>query len=879
MPLNPGDKLGPYEIVSRLGEGGMGEVYGARDSRLGRDVAIKVAHERFSERFDREARAIASLNHPNICALYDVGPDYLVMEYIDGESPKGPMPVDDALAIASQIADALAAAHEKGIVHRDLKPANIKVTADGTVKVLDFGLAKAGGAGSSGGAGANDSMSPTFLSPAMTQVGAILGTAAYMAPEQARGKAVDARADIWAFGVVLYELITGKRLFQGEDLTDTLASVVKDAPDLTAAPPRLRRLLEACLQKEPKKRLQAIGDMRLLLQDESASSAPRSRVGSPVAVASMAIAAVATLALAALAFVHFNETGDPGQSVQLSIPIGGDDLPGFLDLSPDGKRVVLSIVHEGALHLFVRSLDSGDLQPLAGTATARNPFWSPDSRFIGFFADGQLKVIPASGGPARVLCEDTGAGRGGTWSRNGVILFASDNSQLRRVDAGGGDCAAVGTPEPRRASMPVFMPDSDHFFYVSGGDNASRGVYLATLKEPIGRKVLADFSSVAYAPPLRAGERAHLLFLRENLLMAQPFDDATLQAVGDPFQVATRGSYALTTPQVAASASADGTLVYLAAPSRDVQLTWVDRNGKALGTVGPRGTQSGVALSPDGNSVVIRRLPLDDSPSFWLHDRVRGSESRLTPAGTSAGAAAIWAPDSRRIVFSLSSDDASGWFLRDLSSAAQELLLQGERGSPRTLSDWSRDGRFLIYTQPDPKSRADIWYVPFESGSINEQRAVKLLGSDAIESQGQLSADGKWLAYVSNESGVTHVYVRPFPVGASVWRVTVTSGQEPRWRADSRELFFVDNGRGSGTPVMAVSVDPDGQGGLRFGTPHELFVSRGPTYLAMSNVFFYSPHPDGQRFLVNAAVEAGDTTVNVITHWQNAIPDNAGSSR
>lgn len=865
MALSAGDRLGPYEILGLIGKGGMGEVYRARDTRLGREVAVKISQEQFNERFEREARAVASLNHPNICSLYDVGPNYLVMEYVEGESPAGPLPVDEVMEIARQIAEALGEAHDKGVVHRDLKPANIKVKPDGTVKVLDFGLAKIGG----GPAVASED-SPT-ISMAATQAGVILGTAAYMAPEQARGKRVDARADIWAFGVVLYELITGQRLFKGEDLTETLASVVKEQPDLSAVPPRVRRLLEACLQKDPKKRLQAIGDMRLVL-DATSSGPARSRTS----VVAWIAAGVAALAAAGLAFVHFRETPAAERSLRLSIPLPENSSVGFLEISPDGKRVVLLLNRDGTAQLYLRSLDSGELQPLSGTTGARMPFWSPDSRFIGFFAESKLKVISAAGGPAQILCGETGLGSGGAWNRDGVILFGSENGWLRRADANkGGQCMVVGKGDPdSRASKPTFMPDGNHFFYVKTvGDQAIQGVYLATLGEPTGRRILSDVSSVVYTPPASAGGRAHVLFLRENALMAQPLDEGSLQPVGDPFSVATRASYSSSPPQVAASAAADGTLVYLAGRSRESQLTWFDRTGKELGRVGPRADQRGVALSPDGSTVATVRQDQNGPGAVWLHDLVRESESRLSaPEMQSAGS--LWSPDSSLLWFGMTGPEGPGIYQKDLKGGQLQMVQKTDPAAPaRTPSDWSHDGRFVIYTENNPKTRADIWYAPVESGKMDEKAAVKLLGTDAVESQGQLSPDGKWLAYYSDESGKGEVYIRPFPSGSQVWKVSADAGREPRWRSDGKELYFSDTGLAGRTTLMAATVDADGRGGLRIGSPQKLFEVRAYTIVAQGNVFVYSPHPDRQRFLVNALTETGDPTVNVITNWQKAVTE------
>src|SRR5262245_11182160 len=420
MSLDAGQKLGAYEILHAIGIGGMGEVYRARDTRLSRDVAIKITSEKFSERFEREARAIAALNHPNICTLYDVGPDFLVMELVEGEAPKGPMPLDEALKVARQVASALEAAHEQGIVHRDLKPGNIKVRPDGTVKVLDFGLAKVAPRTASGEATEN---SPT-ISFVATQAGMILGTAAYMSPEQARGKNVDKRTDIWAFGVVLYELLTGKRLFEGEDLTETLASVVKEKPDLTDVPAHVRRLLERCLEKDPKKRLRDISSVELLLEEQptpstqAVSSRPRQRAR----WLWPAVAGVAVLGFAALAFVHFREKQSLAQVLRFTIEPPGAVVTRQMALSPDGRHIAMAGTGELGLQLWVQALDELQSQPLPGTNGASYPFWSPDGRQIGFFADGKLKKIAIGGGPATSLCNAPEA-LGGSWSREGVIIF------------------------------------------------------------------------------------------------------------------------------------------------------------------------------------------------------------------------------------------------------------------------------------------------------------------------------------------------------------------------------------------------------------------------------------------------------------------------
>ena len=871
MPLAAGDKLGPYEILSFIGKGGMGEVYRARDTRLGREVAIKVSQDRFSERFGREARAVAALNHPNICTLYDVGSNYLVMEFIDGESPKGPMPLDEALGIVRQIAEALAEAHEKGIVHRDLKPANIKIKHDGTVKVLDFGLAKQNREREETQAPED---SPT-LSMAATQAGVILGTAAYMSPEQARGKRVDTRTDIWAFGVVLHELLTGERLFQGEDLTETLASVVKEQPDLSDVPRQVRRLLETCLQKDSKKRLQAIGDWRLLLEETAVGESPFSKTQFSFA---WIAAGLATLAVVALAFVHFRAMPSNERQWRLSIPLPEKSSAGFLEVSPDGKRLVLMLVADGKPQLYLRSFDSDVFQPLTGTSNARSPFWSPDSRTIAFFADGKLKAIPAAGGPTQVLCEETGTGRGGSWSRDGVILLATDDGILRRVDAKGGACTPLGNDENLRAAFPTFLPDGSHFFYSGQGrlDRASPGIYLARLEEPAGRKILSDRSSVVYAPSATRGGPAHILFLREAALMAQPFDEASLQPVGDPFVLVQSASSTLNALQVAASASADGTLVYLAGRSRETQLAWVDRTGRDLGKVGPAAAQQAPSLSPDGTMVTVERLEPDGSAFTWLHDFPRNSESRITPGEFRGAGNAVWLPDSNHIWLTGVAPEGAGLYEKDLRSGKIKLLkvtASAERQRNRIkISDVSRDGRFLIFSENDPKTRSDIWYAPIESGNLNLDAAVKIEATAANESQAQVSPDGKLLAYYSDETGTGQVHIRPFPSGEQVWTVPGQANtREPRWRGDGRELYYISLGTLETISIMAISVTTDARGGLRFGIPEELFDVRALAIIPQNNAWSYAARADGKQFLVNALRRAGEPTINVISNW-NKMP-------
>jgi eukaryotic-like serine/threonine-protein kinase len=897
----PGTRLGAYEVTALIGEGGMGQVYRARDTKLNRDVALKVLPDLFASdterlgRFTREAQTLASLNHPNIAHIHGFeesgGVHALVMELVEGEDlsqriARGAIPLDEALPIAEQIAQALEAAHEQGIIHRDLKPANIKVRPDGRVKILDFGLAKA--MESTGAMPPNVSQSPTITTPAMTQAGMILGTAAYMSPEQAAGKTVDKRSDLWAFGVVVLEMLTGRPVFTGDTVLQVLASVLKSDPDWTTlpatTPAALRRLLRRCLEKDRKRRLDSAADARLEIEEALTAPAVEMAQGTASVTAPRRLPWIALGAAAAVGMVamtvptvrHLREGPPEEPSVYLAVPLPANSTVTFLEMSPDGRRLLVSMLRDGKVQIYLRSLNSPEWQPLPGTDNARAPFWSPDSRFIGFFADGALNVIPAAGGPVRELCSEAGLGAGGTWSPGGVILFASDNGRLRRVNVAGGSCAPVGEDDPKRsARLPVFLPDGHHFFYegATRGDAASRGIYLAALDDLTPRKILAGNSGVVYAPPV-AGGRAHLLFLRDTTLMAQPFDVATLEAVADPFPVASHATTTLTGLQVAASVS-NGTLVYLTGGSRETQLTWFDRAGKALGKVGgPGAEQRGVVLSPDGNAVLINRRELNGQYALWLYDLVRGSESRFLPPGTQSGAP-VWFPDGRRVLFSMTTPPAGlGLYQKDMSGGGQpELVAPMAAVTSFVLSAFSPDGRFLVYTVVDPKTRGDIWYVPWDA-KLDLGKAVKFVVTEAIESQGQVSPDGKWIAYTSDTTGAFEVYVRPFPTGPGVWKVSVDGGGEPRWSADGKQLYYVRLLTYERATLLSSPMEADGQGGLRTGTPQALFDIRSRTVNAQVNVFDYSPHPDGQRFLVSALVaEEGEPTINVITHWQKTVSD------
>ena len=866
----------------------MGEVYLASDANLKRQVAIKVlpaalaADPERMARFQREAEVLAAINHPQIAQIYGFekssGTLALVMELVEGPTladliaGSGKLPLDDALPIARQIAQALDFAHERGIVHRDLKPANIKVRDDGTVKVLDFGLAKL----SDPNPAANPSltMSPT-LSVHATMAGVILGTAAYMSPEQARGKAVDKRTDIWAFGCVLFEMLTGERLFRGEDLTETLASIVKDQPDFSQAPPQVQRLLRKCLEKDPKKRLRDLGDIEELI--DHATVMPSSSTARRSSWLPWAVAGVLAIALAAVSFTYMSQA--PAQSRRLHVFISLPDnvAPGFFALAPDARSVVMT--YQG--RLAVRSLESGELRTLSGTDGARSPFWSADSRRIGFLSptDRKLKTVAASGGVPEVLCDDVSTAGTGTWSRSGTILVTARGGLLR-ASPGGGACTAIPNPEQVIArGFPVFLPDGEHFLFLqSGTDDARSGLFVASLSDPIGKRLLADGSTALFVPDAAGSSRGRIVFVRENTLMAHAFDTDSLELSGDPSPVASNVRYQLNLPQIAASAADDGTLIYLANARAERQLIWFDRAGAELSRGAMTGTGGGISLSPDGKRVAFHKAETKGA-GIWIEDLERRQETRLTDPASYSGPAA-WSADSQSIAYVGIRGPAEaqrfGFFMKGITSASEQLMPGQPLSSTATesqnfVSDWSRDGRWLIYSSSGSGTGSDIWLVPATSSA--ETRPVPLLRTPAVESQGQLSPDLKWLAYSSDEgSGSSRVFIRRFngaaPLPDTKWQVSSSSlaAREPRWRADGKELFFLELPLGSSTRPRLMAV-PIGAGEHPVGVPKALFEFQTSLNVTRTNIFSYAPSQDGQRFVVDAFSSDVQPTLELLINW------------
>jgi eukaryotic-like serine/threonine-protein kinase len=891
MPLDPGTHLGPYEILSQLGAGGMGEVYRARDTRLSRDVAIKVSAQKFNERFEREAKVVASLNHPNICALYDIGPNYIVMELVEGESPKGPMALDEALEVCRQIAAALEAAHEKGIVHRDLKPANIKVTPTGTVKVLDFGLAKVNALTPASG---NPEESPT-ISMHATQAGMILGTAAYMAPEQAKGKPADKRADIWAFGVVMHELLTGQRLFMGETVTDTLAAVVLSEPKLADTPNQVHRLLKRCLEKDPQKRLRDIGDAMSLLEEAPPPSSaaviappPSSRIG----ILAWVVAAVVLLAAGALAFVHFRETAPVAETVRFkdALPENGSfTITGVSALSPDGRKLAFSAAGaDGVPRVWLRSMDSLIAQPLPGSETAPVVialFWSPDSRYIGFQGEGKLKKIDTAGGPALVLCDVAGGNVGGaSWSKDGVILFALAG-RLMRVSASGGTPSPVTAPSGRGEGVayPWFLPDGQHFLYYRVATKPdSTGMYVGSLgakpEEQNSQRLMPLDHQPMYVPSSDSGP-GHVVFLRQDTLLAQPFDAKRLQLAGEAVPIATQvasvqdlGFY---------SVSENGTLAYRTGSSNgaDLQLSWFDRQGKGTLTPVEPARSSTVKVSPDGKRAAVVHQA-QGSTDIWVLDLSTGASNRFTfdpgPDGNP-----VWSPDGSQIAWQSRRDNTWGIYRKASNgSGNDELLFKAANFSSINLTDWSRDGRFILFqataTGDGQTTKSDVYALPMGAGTSAERKPIPLIQTPAVELGAYVSPDDRWVAYLSDETGKQELYVQAFGPGArpgvasasGKWMVSKNgSAGMARWKNDGKELIYLS------IDGSVMSVDVTADSAFHASLPKLLFQFPR-SVLAMTNTpgAISDATRDLQRFLITVPAQVNvRPEFTVVLNWQASL--------
>ena len=889
-----GQSIAHYHVQARIGVGGMGEVYRATDSRLSRDVALKLLPEKFARdtermaRLEHEAKVLASLNHPNIASIYGLeesnGARALVMELVDGPTlaeriKKGPLPLDEALPIAKQIAEGLEYAHERGIIHRDLKPSNVKVRPDGQVKILDFGLAKAFEAETSEEEIQN---SPT-LSAVATRMGVLLGTAAYMSPEQARGKRVDRRADIWAFGCVLFEMLAGREAFGGDTTSDILACVIRAEPDWssipTSIPPRIRELLRRCLQKDAKQRLRDIGEARITIE-EALSGAPQEAEVLQAGTAHLPVwrrlvpwaAGILLAAVVGVGVWELRPRPGPPPVVQFSFgPPAGDTLAVLagstpLAISPDGTAVALTVRHNGiSQQLDIRRLDRLEATPLKGTDSAFYPFFSPDGQWVAFFATGKLKKVSALGGAPLTLC-DAPNSRGGTWSPDNTIVFGSANSGLMRVSASGGTPERLTRLDSSRGERshrwPMVLPGGKAVLFNSGdflGDALIRPrISLAVLKTGEVKTLPVQGSNVRYLP-------GYLAFTRGEALFAAPFDLQRLAVTGPPFPAGE----VLTTLSGAAgfAVSETGSLAYIPAEARSGTLAWVDANGVAeMAGLPARNYFNRLQLSPDGKRVVLVILE-GGFRNIWVYDTVRGSLTRLTFGDTDNGGP-TWSPDGRRIAFSSSKDGNSVILTKpaDGSGSEETLLSTKDFGYP---SSWSPDGKFLAYWQPGPTGNWGIWVLPLE----REHKPQPLLTDNQFDQiQAVFSPDGKYLAYTSNESGRSEVYVRPFEQGGGKWQISTGSGTYPVWARTGKRLFYRESGN-----IMAVDV-----------TTQPLFSVSTPRVIIPANVIgdtggldAFDVSPDGQRFLVHEqSSEAAQTAqINVILNWSEELRRRSASGK
>ncbi len=884
--FSPGTKFESFEILGPLGAGGMGEVYRARDRKLNRDVALKILPAEFTDdtermaRFRREAQVLASLNHPNIGSIYGLEESnnlsVFVLELVEGPTlagrvAAGAVPLEEALAIARQIADAMTYAHEKGVTHRDLKPANIKITTEGNVKVLDFGVAKVLQGHENPDSASSDRS--TFTN-ATTRAGIIPGTPAYMSPEQALGKPVDKRADIWAFGVVLYELLTGEHPFQRETMSDTLAAALKEEPDWDRVPAKVLPLLRHCLEKDPKRRLRDIGDMPLLLETASVPG-PTHRPW----VAWGAVA-VCLLAFAVLSVIHFRETPSAAAPVQFQIsPLGSVPQGEPFAVSPDGRHLAFAAADsDGVARLWIRDLESLEVRILPDSYLASvihhhvvPPFfWSSDSRFIGFQARGKLAKVAISGGPAQTLCDVQGTVVGGSWNRDGVIVFADASRGLMQVSASGGVASPLTTIDRLRQEgvhvLPSFLPDGRHFLYLrTSSTPENSGVYVGSVnikpEDQDSRRLLATTSGPVYVPSSDS-DFGQVLFLRRGTLMAQRFNPDQLEFSGEAVQVAAQvGSFL---DYGLFSASNNGVLVYRSAVGEDYQLKWLDGQGRLLGTLAEPGGYNSMALSPDGRRVAVSRTNPENTPNWdvWLLDVERNTSTRLTYEQVRA-TFPVWSADGSGVIFGSPHGDEVDLYFKLASGAGDERLLLKSTAGDKYATSSSQDGRFLLYTAEDPETKSDLWVLPLQG----DRKPIPFLRTRFNESSGQFSPDGRWIAYTSDESGSDEIYVREFSSGSaqgdwssgSKWLISKGGGTDPRWRGDGKELFYV------ASDGKLMSIDISAKPIFKAGAPRPLF-QLPPGFIGGDVT------ADGRRFLIGVPVaQSSSVPFTVVLNWQTTL--------
>jgi len=876
-----GRRLGVYQVLSPLGAGGMGEVYKARDTKLGRDVAIKVlppvyVHDpEWVARFEREARLLAALNHPNIATIHGLeqseGAHYLVMELVPGETlaerlRQGPLGIEQALRIGSQIAEALEAAHEKGVMHRDLKPANVKVTPEGRVKVLDFGLAKAYAA-----EGAQDISQAATLTALPTEEGKILGTPAYMSPEQARGKPVDKRTDIWAFGCVFYELLTGKRLFRGESLTDTVAAVLEREPEWQKLPPatpaKIRDLLRRCLQKEASRRLRDIGDARIEIEEAllaPAVTVPTSSATIPSGArnfwqtrwAPVAVLVAVAILSAGIGFWFRQPVRNEGSVTRLTITLPKSQQLASLEthsvaISPDGTNLVYAASEQGVSQLYLRPIGSLEARVIPGTESASAPFFSSDGHWIGFFAGAKLKKIPVGGGPAITLC-DSPTNQGGDWGPDGRIYFTPQEiSGIWRVSADGGTPEPVTTLDRQEGETahiwPQILPGGKAvLFTVWTGPGLDENYLEIQALGTSRHRILLRGSGGGYYSP-----SGHLVYVRGGVLMAVPFDLARLEVTSDAPVELTKGVLeGAVAPHF--SISTGGTLAYVPGPSMvvgETRLVWVDRRGGVEPLSAPPRIYRNLGLSHDGRRVAIGTLGAKGD--IWIYDLARTTFTRLTSEMSTLFP--LWAPDDSRVIYQAFRQGSRDLYWRRTDGTGSDELLAASQGE-KWPSSWTPDGKILAFQEQGPSTGWDIWVVD----AAGDRKPRPLLQTPFNERYPQISPDGRWMAYTSDESGRGEVYVQPFPGLGRKWQISTEGGTLSTWARSGKELFYLN---GKKMMVAEIQTQPE----FAAGTPRLLFEGDYFYWAGRS----YDVSPDGQRFLMLQLADQGQgpTQINIVLNW------------
>jgi eukaryotic-like serine/threonine-protein kinase len=882
MTLETGTKFGPYEILMPVGAGGMGEVYKAKDTRLERTVAVKVLPAHLSssaelrQRLEREAKTISQLTHPHICTLHDVGhqngTDYLVMEFLEGETladrlSKGPLPMEQSLRIGIEVAGALDAAHKSGIVHRDLKPGNIMITKTG-VKLLDFGLAKLAAPTEKEISQATSLPTAMQASQPLTSRGTILGTFQYMAPEQLEGREADSRSDIFAFGCVLYEMLTGKKAFSGHSQASLITSIMGSEPPPISSiqpmvPASLDRIVKGCLAKEPEHRWSTAHDVMLQLQ-WIAEGGSLAGVPAPVVArrknrekVSWAVAAAAILAAAVFAYGYVRRAPKPAAVVRFDVvpppEIATMDVP---RISPDGRFIAFDATDmEGKARIWIRPLNSLTAQPLVGTDGGVRPFWSPDSRFVGFMADGVLKKVDVSGGPPTKVCDAPG-GSDGTWSREGVILFDGTGSDpIYRVSAAGGTRAvAVDLDTAKKETSvgwPQFLPDGKHFIYLVTGEKQEDSAYWIGSIGSAEKKMLSPAQTlVEYAPP------GYLLFVRDRTLVAQPFDAGALKITGEPVPLAEK----IGTDNVGLarfSVSSNGVLAYRTGETGG-RLLWRDRAGRDLDTLGDPGDYANPTLSPAGDRLAFN---LTDSRTakgdIWIRDVARGVNSRFT-LGAGNNVRPVWSPDGSTIVFTSDRGGIFDMYQKPVKGAGEEKLLL-KTDDFKSASSWSSDGKYIAYTGRSPKTQFDLWALP----TFGDRKPVAIAVTPFNEANAMFSPDARYVAYVSNESGREEIYVQTFPEAGGRWQVSNGGGSDPSWRGDGKELYY----RSPDQKLMAVEIRLGAD--FQAGVPQALFPIRIRPGAPRNK---YAPSVDGQRFMIAAPLgRDAMSPTTVVLNWPSTL--------